>query len=328
MTIPGAFRRTVLLPLTMAALMLPALTTWAQSYPNKPVNVIVGFGAGSGTDILARIICEELRLSLGQPFVVMNKGGATAAIAAEFVAKAPADGYTLFITSNSSHSVNPHIYKSLRYDPLKDFTPVGRIADFPFVLVSNPDVPVKSPQELVAYIRSHPGKTSYAYGNTPGQVAGAAMAKLLKLETTAVPYKSSPPAMADVASGQEQFMVVDLASSQAFVKAGRLRALAVTTSTRSALVPELPTMAESLGLVGYDLRAWTGMFGPASMPADVTARLSTELQKILARPEIKARLLAGNMEPTPAGAAEFTTFLSDQYRIWGAKIKEAGIEME
>lgn len=311
-----------------ALILIATVPAWGQPYPSKPVTVVVGFGAGSGTDILARIICEEFRQVFNQSFIVVNKPGATAGIAAELVAKSPADGYTLFITSNSSHSVNPHLYKSLRYDPVKDFTPIGRIADFPFVLVVNPKVPANTPQELVTYVRANPGRTSYAYGNTPGQVAGAALAKLMKLDSTAVPYKSSPPAMADVVAGLEDFMVVDLASSQAFVKAGRLRAIAVTTSTRSALAPELPTIGESLNLAGCDLRAWTGLFGPAELPRDVTLKLSSELQKILARDDVKAKLLTGNMEPTPQVLAEFTSFLADQYKVWGAKIKDAGIEQE
>ena len=180
----------------------------------------------------------------------------------------------------------------------------------------------------MSYIRANPGKTSYAYGNTPGQVAGASLVKLMKLDSIAVPYKSSPPAMADVVSGLEDFMVVDLASSQAFVKAGRLRAIAVTTSTRSQLAPQLPTVTETLNLAGYDLRAWTGMFGPAGMPNDVTVRLSSELQKILNRADVRSRLLAGNMEPTLQAGAQFETFLADQYSVWGSKIKEAGIEPE
>lgn len=309
-------------------LLCAAVPAHAQDYPSRPVTVVVGFGAGSGTDILARIIAEELRQAFNQPFLVVNKPGATAGIAAELVARSLPDGYTLFITSNSSHSVNPHLYKTMRYDPKKDFTAVGRIADFPFVLVVNPKVPANSPAELVSYVRANPGKTSYAYGNTPGQVAGAALSKLMNLDSNAVPYKSSPAAMADVVAGLEDFMVVDLASSQALVKAGRLRAIAVTTSTRSQLAPQLPTITQTLNLAGFDLRAWTGMFGPAGMPRDVTARLSGELQKILNRADVRSRLLNGNMEPTPQTKAEFESFLADQYNIWGAKIRDAGIEPE
>lgn len=304
------------------------LAVIAQPYPDKPVRIVVGFGPGSGTDIIARIVAEELRQAFGQTFVVDNKPGATAAIAAEIVAKSPPDGYTLFITSNSSHSVNPHLYKNLRYDPVKDFTPIGRIADFPFLIAVDPKLPIKTPEELVAYARANRGKTSYAYGNTPGQVAGAALNRLMKLDMTAVPYKSSPPAMTDVSTGLEAFLVVDLASSQPFVKAGRLRAIAVTTSTRSALAPELPTLGETLGLEGFDLRAWTGMFGPANLPKDITDRLSSELVKIMSRPAIKERLIAAGMEPTPAPADQFATFLVDQYAVWGKKIKDAGIEPE
>jgi tripartite-type tricarboxylate transporter receptor subunit TctC len=317
----------MLFPFLAAMAMLPAVVQ-AQPYPNRPVKIIVGFGPGSGTDIVARIIAEQLQKSLGQPFVVENRPGATAAIAAEAVAKSPADGYTLFITSNSSHSVNPHLYKTLRYDPFKDFTPIGRIADFPFLLAVDPKLPIRTPQELVAYAHANKGKASYAYGNTPGQIAGAALNTLMKLEMTAVPYKSSPQAIADVAAGLEVFLVVDLASSQAFVKAGRLRAIAVTTATRSTLAPDLPTLGETLGLDGYDLRAWTGMFGPADLPREVTDRLSSELEKILSRPDVRERLLAGGMEPTPANAAAFATFLADQYTVWGKKIKDAGIQPE
>ena len=314
--------------LFLAALMALPMALHAQPYPAKPVKVIVGFGPGSGTDIIARIVADELQKALKQPFIVENKPGATAAIAAEAVAKSAPDGYTLFITSNSSHSVNPHLYKSLRYDPVKDFTPIGRIADFPFLLAVDPKLPITTPQELVAYARANRGKSSYAYGNTPGQIAGAALNKLMKLDMTAVPYKSSPQAIVDVAAGLEVFLVVDLASSQSFVKAGRLRAIAVTTATRSTLAPELPTLGETLGLEGYDLRAWTGMFGPADLPKDITDRLSAELEKIMSRPELRERLLASGMEPTPATAEQFTRFLADQYTVWGKKIKDAGIEPE
>jgi tripartite-type tricarboxylate transporter receptor subunit TctC len=312
----------------LAATVALPVAAQAQGYPNRPVKIIVGFGPGSGTDIIARIVADELQKALKQPFVVENKPGATAAIAAEAVAKSPPDGYTLFITSNSSHSVNPHLYKTLRYDPAKDFTPIGRIADFPFLLAVDPKLPISTPQELVAYAHANRGKASYAYGNTPGQIAGAALNTLMKLDMTAVPYKSSPQAIADVAAGLEVFLVVDLASSQAFVKSGRLRAIAVTTSTRSALAPELPTIVEMLGLEGYDLRAWTGMFGPADMPKEITERLSTELVKIMSRPDIRERLLAAGMEPTPASASDFTKFVADQYTVWGRKIKDAGIQPE
>ena len=317
----------LLMGLLAAMMALPTLLH-AQTYPNKPVKIIVGFGPGSGTDIIARIVADEMQKALKQPFVVENKPGATAAIAAEMVARSPADGYTLFITSNSSHSVNPHLYKSLRYDPLKDFTAIGRIADFPFLLAVDPKLPITTPQELVAYARANRGKASYAYGNTPGQIAGAALNTLMKLEMTAVPYKSSPQAIVDVASGLEVFLVVDFASSQSFVKAGRLRAIAVTTSTRSTLAPDLPTLGETLGLEGYDLRAWTGMFAPADLPKDITDRLSVELEKIMSRTDIRERLNGGGMEPTPSTAEQFSRFLTEQYAVWGKKIKDAGIQPE
>lgn len=192
-----------------------SLSALAQgTYPNKPVKIVIGFGPGSGTDIMARMIAEEFRMALGQPFVVDNKPGASAQIAASAVAKSPADGYTLFFTSNSSHSVNPHMFKKLPYDPIADFTPIGGVAYFPFILAVNASVPARTPQEFVAYARANKGKLNYAYGTPTVQIPAEALNRLEKLEAIGVPYKSSPGAMTDVIGGQAQFLVVDLASAR------------------------------------------------------------------------------------------------------------------
>ena len=178
------------------------------------------------------------------------------------MARAAPDGYTLLLTSNSSHSINPHVYRKLPYDPVKDFTPIGRVCNFPLLLVVDPKLPVHTPQELVAYVRANPGKVNYAYPSRPGQVAGAALNNLLKLDMNGIAYTSSPPAMQDVAAGREAFVVTDFASSQGLVKAGKLRPIAVTTAERTSLAPELPALGAALGLEGFDLGAWTGLFGP------------------------------------------------------------------
>ena len=221
-------------PATLSALPLAAS---AQAWPNKPVRIIIGFGPGSGTDIIARLMGEELSKALNQPFVVDNRPGASAQIAATAVAKAAPDGYTLMLTSNSTHSVNPHLFKKLPYDPIADFTPIGSVAYFPFILAVNPSVPARTPQELVSYAQQNRGKVAYAYGTPTVQIPAESINRLKNMGALGVPYKSSPQALTDVAGGQAQFLVVDLASAKPHLQAGRLRALAVTSSKRSALAP-------------------------------------------------------------------------------------------
>ena len=312
---------------TFCCSMAPAAQA-QDAYPNKPVRIVIGFGPGSGTDILARMIGEEMRVVLGQPFVVDNRPGAAAQIAAVAVAKAPADGYTLFLTSNSSHSVNPHIFKKLPYDPIADFTPIGGIAYFPFILAVNTAVPARTPQEFAAYANANKGKLFYAYGTPTVQIPAAALSRLLKLDAVGVPYKSSPAALTDVIGGQAQFLVVDLASARPHLQSGKLRALAVTTAKRTALAPDLPTIEETLGLRDFDLAAWTGMFGPAGLPRDVTDKLSATLQQVLARPEVRERIQAAGAEPTPSDAASFAALVRRQLEVWGRKVSDAGITPE
>ena len=317
--------------LFLAALTLLGATAGVQAqtaYPNKPVKIVIGFGPGSGTDIMARMIAEEMRLALGQPFIVDNRPGASAQIAASAVAKSASDGYTLFLTSNSSHSVNPHMFKKLPYDPIADFTPVGGIAYFPFILAVNANLPVKTPQEFVAYARANIGKLNYAYGTPTVQIPAEALNRLEKLEAVGIPYKSSPGAMTDVIGGQAQFLVVDLASARPHLLSGRLRALAVTTSKRTALAPELPTIEETLKLKDFDLAAWTGLFGPAGLPKDVQEKLSNALQEVLAKPAVRERILASGAEPTPSDIPTFTALVKRQLEVWGRKVADAGIQPE
>lgn len=309
-------------------LLVAAPSAMAQPYPNKPVRIVIGFGPGSGTDILARMLAEEFQQALGQPFIVDNKPGAAAQIAAQAVAKSPADGYTLFLTSNSSHSVNPHLFKKLPYDPIADFTPIGGVAYFPFILAVNADVPARTPQEFVAYARASKGKVNYAYGTSAVQIPAEALNRLMKLDATGVPYKSSPPALTDVVGGQAQFIVVDLASARPHLQSGRLRALAVTTSKRTALAPDLPTIEETLGLRDFDLAAWTGIFGPAGLPKDVQDKLSATLLQIMAKPALRDRINTMGAEPTPSDIPTFTALVKRQLELWGKKVADAGIQPE
>ena len=314
-----------------AALALGGLCRAARTqgaYPNHPGKIIVGFGPGSGTDIMARLIAEELRQALGQPFVVDNRPGASAQIAAGALVKAPADGYTLMLTSNTTHSVNPHIFKKLPYDPIADFTPIGGVAYFPFILAVNAALPVKTAQELVTYAQQNRGKVFYAYGTPTVQIPAEAINRLKQMNAVGIPYKSSPPALTDVVGGQAQFLVVDLASARPHLQSGRLRALAVTSARRSALAPELPTVEEALGLRDFDLAAWTGLFGPAGLPRDVVDLLSATLQRVLAKPEVRERIQAIGAEPTPSNVAGFTDLVRRQLDIWGRNVALAGIQAE
>jgi len=300
----------------------------AQAYPARPVKIIVPFAAGSGTDIVARITADELGKGLGGSFVVENKPGASAQIAADFVAKSAPDGYTLFITTNTSHSANPFLFKKLTYDPIKDFTPVARTLFLPFILAVDPKLPVKSVQDLIGYARANPGKVSYAYGNSTGQVAGATLSRMGKIDTIAVPYKSTPPAMTDIIGGSVAYMFVDFAASRAQVQAGKLRPIAVSTEKRSALLPDVPAVAETPGFAGFDLTSWGGMLGPAGMPREIVDKLNAELKKIYSRADVRERLTPIGAEPSTSSPEEMADFLKAQLASWGRKIKDAGIEPE
>jgi tripartite-type tricarboxylate transporter receptor subunit TctC len=319
---------TMLIRALVLALALVSGHAIAQGYPSKPVKIVIGFGPGSGTDLVARMMAEELQKTFNQPFIVENKPGAAAQIAANQVKAAAPDGYTLLLTSNTTHSVNPHIYKKLQYDPLADFTPIGGIGFFPFILAVDAKVPVKTPQEFVNWARENKGKVFYAYGTPTVQIPAEAINRIEKLDAVGVPYKSSPDAMTDVIGGRAQFIVVDLASSQPHIKSGRLRALATTSSKRTALAPDLPTVEETLKIKDFDLAAWTGLFGPANLPKDVVDKLSDALQKILNRSDIREKMLASFIEPTPSDPATFKAMVRKQLDVWGEKVKIAGIEPE
>ena len=312
----------------LAMAMLSGVGAFAQAWPAKPVKIVTAFAAGSASDIVARMLAQELQAEYGQAFVVDNKPGASGIIAGELVAKAAPDGYTLLLTTNTVNSSNPHLFKKLPYDAMKDFTPVARVCNFLFILAVSADQPVKSVADLVAYGKANPGKLSFAYGNSTGQIAGAAFNSLAGLNALAVPYKSTPQALTALVSGEVNFLFVDLASSQALLKGGRLRALAITTETKSALAPDLPTLAASANLPGFDLAAWVGVVGPAAMPAEVTGKLSASIIRILARKEVADRLTAMGADVSPGTSAELQAYMGQQLVAWRDKIKAAGIQPE
>lgn len=299
----------------------------ADPFPSKPLRLVVPFAAGSGTDAVARLTAKYLGEALKQPVVVDNRPGANGTIAAEFVAKAPADGYTLFMTTNTTHSANPSLMKQLRYDPVKDFTPVSRMGNLPFMLVVSPSLPVKTLSEFVAYAKAHPGM-SYASGNSTGIVAGATMSKMAGLKMLHVPYKSTPPAMTDVIGGQVQVMFVDFAAGIANVKAGKLHALAVTTAQRSALLPDLPPLASEPEFKGFDITSWNGVFAPAGTPAPVVERLNHELVAIASNKQYAPQFHAFGFEPFGSTPGELGQFVVAELQKWSRLVKDAGIQAE
>jgi tripartite-type tricarboxylate transporter receptor subunit TctC len=311
-----------------ALMMAFAAFASAQTWPAKPVRIVTAFGPGSASDIVARMLADELQAAFRQPFIVENKPGASGILAAEAVAKAAADGYTLILGTNTAHSVNPHLFRKLPYEPVASFTPIARVCYFPFVLAVSANSPAKSVEQLVALGRGPNARLTYAYGNSTGQIAGAAFASLKKLDATAVPYKSTPQALTDLVGGQVAFMFVDLASSRSYLAAGRLRLLAITSAQPSPQVPDLPTIAAAAGLPGFDLSAWVGVLGPAGLPDGIASRLSEQVNRSLARKEIAERLIALGADVAPAQAAEFDRYLRAQLTAWGHKVKDAGIAPE
>ena len=305
-----------------------ASSALGQAYPNKPVRIVVPFAAGSATDIVARLLADELRGAFDQTFIVDDKPGASARIGADAVAKAAPDGYTLLVTTNTSHSANPFLFKKLSYDPIKDFAPIAGIMNIPVIVVVNPKLPVNSLKELIEYAKARPGKVSYGYGNSIGQVTGAAFAKAAGIDVIATPYKSSPQAMTDLMGEQIGYAVTDMAAGQALVTSGKLKALAVSTEKRSSLMPDLPTMSETPALAGFELIAWVAMFAPAGTPPEIVNRLSAEVRKALAKPEVKERIAGFAAETTPSTPEQLGVFVKNQLASWGRRIKDAGIEPE
>ena len=300
----------------------------AQAWPNRAVRIVVPFAAGSATDIVARLMADELRGVFDQSFVIDNKPGASARIGAEMVARAVPDGYTLLVTTNTSHSANPHLFKKLSYDPIRDFAPVAGLMTIPVIVVVHPKSTAMSMQDLINQARARPGKLSYGYGNSIGQVTGAAFAKAAAIDVIATPYKSSPQAMTDLLGEQIGYAVTDMAAGQALVNSGKLRALALSSEKRSPLMPDLPTMNETSVLAGFELVAWVAMFAPAGSAPEIVTRLSAEVRKIQAKPEVRARIASFSADVLQSDPEQLGNFVRAQLVGWGRRIKDAGIEPE
>jgi len=321
----------VALPLFLAlAQTLACEGAGAQSYPSKPIRLVVPYPPGGPLDIMARAIGQKLTEAWSQPVVVDNRAGAGGNIGADLVAKSPADGYTLLMGAVATHAINPTLYGKVPYDPVKDFAPVALVAQVPNILVVNPALPVKSVKELIELARARPGYLNFGSGSTgsTGHLAGELFKTMAGVQMVHIPYKGGAPAMADLLAGQVQLMFDNLANALPNVRAGRLRALAVTTLARSPAMPDLPTIAES-GLPEFDLTTWFGLMVPAGTPADIVAKLNAETVRALNAKDMRERLEKMGAEPPANNTPEhFAAFIRAEAAKYAKVIKDSGAKVE
>jgi tripartite-type tricarboxylate transporter receptor subunit TctC len=309
--------------------LLLAGTALAQSYPNRPVRVIIPWPPGQATDLAARIVADKLSQQLGQPFVADNRPGAGGSIGTDAVVRAPADGYTLLAASSGPISIMPNLQK-IPYDPLKDLAPVSLIAAAPFALVSAPSFPAKDAKDLVALVRASPDKYTFSSSGTgaTAHLFSELFHSMAQLKSRHVPYKGSAPAMTDVINGQISYTIETVASVVGHVKSGRLRVYGVTTARRSSALPEAPPLAEAAGIPGYDAAAWIGYAAPAGTPREILARLAAEIQKATQAADLKERYVALGLETAANTPEEFGPYLRKEQERYGSIIRNANIKVE
>jgi len=301
----------------------------AQTYPTKPIKLVVPFPPGGVADIIARPLAEGLTNYLGQPVVVDNKGGATGTIGASFVANAPADGYTLLLGTSNEITMSPTLFKTLPYDPNTAFTPITPVGEFPNVLVVGPSVTSKNLTEFIELIRSKPNRITFASSGTgsTNHLTAVLFANQAKLDIVNVPYRGGGPALADLLGGQVDALFATLPSAMAQIKAGKLRALAVTGNTRSAVLPEVPTIKE-LGLAGVVVTTWNGVLAPAKMPPRLAKQIHDAIVHVAEEPSFKEKMLAVGVEPAILASPEFSTRIKSEYEKWSVLIKRSGMTIE
>jgi len=323
----STWMRAVLLSAAFALLAVAASAARAETFPSRPVTIIVPFGPGNAYDQMVRFLAEKLRESTGQPFVVEARQGALGSVAAASVARAAPDGYTIFFGANSTHAANVHLFRKLQYDPVADFAPITTVATIPQVLIVSPALPVKNVAELVALARSQPGKFNYGSSSATGRVASESFRRVAGIDAVHVPYKTSVQAVTDLNSGQLQFMVADAGFGITQAKGDKVKALAITSANRAEAAPDLPTMAES-GLPGYEFTAWLAIFAPAKTPAAVVGRLAELINAAIRDPGMKEYLARLYASPFPGDPESLRQLVQRDTVRWGEMIKDAGIEPE
>lgn len=313
----------------VTALALGPLAAHAQTYPTKPVRLVVPFAPGGTTDMLARIVAQKLTDSLGQQMVVENRPGANGNIGTDVAAKAPGDGYTLVMSFDGTMAINPHTYKKLPFDPQKDLAPVANIAQVPLLIVVHPDVKANTIQEFVALVKANPGRINYSsagHGST-GHLTGELMKARGGLDMIHVAYKGGGQAVQDVLAGQIQMLVTALPTVEGHIKGGKLRPLAFTSAKRVPGLPDVPTLAES-GFAGFDVSSWYGILAPASTPADIVRKLNGDIGKILAQKDVQDRLAQLGTEPVGGTPEQFAATIKADTARWAKVVKDANIQLD
>jgi tripartite-type tricarboxylate transporter receptor subunit TctC len=298
----------------------------ATNYPTRPITIVNPFGAGSASDTLDRIIGDKLGPALGQPIVVEDRPGADGALSAQYVHHQPADGYTLLMATNSPLSADPFIH-TVDYDAVKDFVPVTRVGSFTLMLVINPNLPIASVKELVAFAKANPGKLSFASGNTAGIVGGYTLTHWAGINVVHVPYKTTGPALEDIMAGRVSMMFADFTTAMPHVQSGALRPLAISRIKRSKLYPDLPTMDEA-GIKGFNLDAWAGLVAPAGTPPDVVAKLNGALRKVIDSPDVQAKFKNIGFEGFSSTPEELGDYIKTELAAWKKMVEDAGIKRD
>ncbi len=312
--------------LVLGAWLLPAA---AQNFPDKPIRIVVGFPAGGPLDNHGRLLADKLQAALGQPIIIDYRAGAGGSVGADFVARSPADGYTLMLANTGVMVINPAIYPKLPYATLKDFVPVARTAQQPLALVVHPSVPANTVQELVALLKKKPGQ--YNYGSAGNGGSSHLVPEMFKSSTGTfivhIPYKGSAPAMTDLLGGQVQLMAESIPLASQYVKQGKLRALAITGRERNVALPDVPTFAE-LGIKGMEVVGFYGVMAPDGTPKDVVAKLAAAFKQVLDNPDIRKSMTSQGADPAYLGPAEFGAYLTQQMPIWAKAVKDSGAKLD
>jgi tripartite-type tricarboxylate transporter receptor subunit TctC len=322
--------RTVLFHVTVAALSVSATVALANDFPSKPMRIVVPYSPGGSTDTMSRVIGEKLAVRLGQPVIVENKPGASEQLGAVAVARSPADGYTIMMATTIGLAINPSLFSKIQYDPSKDFAPIIAVAKIPSVVVVNPQLPVKSMGELTAYLKANPGKVSYgsAGSGAPSHLAMELYKRAAGVDVAHVPYKGGAPALQDLMAGNVQVMIALVSEAMPLVKAGKLRALAVTSQTRHQRYTELTPVSDSPGMKGFEIDLWFALVAPTGTPKDVVDKLNQSINAVLNEPELRAKLAEMDIDLVGGPAARVDAVVSSEGSKWKKVIDEAGIKAD
>ncbi len=313
------------------AVTLALLVGWsgqavAQTYPVKPLKFIIPFSAGSATDAVGRIIAQAMGEALGQSSTVDNKAGANGILGAEAVKGAPGDGYTFLVTTSTTQAANVSLYKKLPYDPVKDFTPIGKIGETGFILMVQADFPAKDMKEFIAYGKANPGKLAYGHGSSGSLVSAALLGQMVGLDFLSVPYKSIPPALTDLLGGNLQFAFADVGNAVSQMNGGRLRGLGVTTAKRAGKALQVPPIGDTVK--DYAMGAWFGVMAPANLPADVKAKVGTAFAAVMAKPEVREKIAGVGIDVDYQDSAQLAKTIDAEIKKWSGWVKAANITPE